>query len=74
MFILNDPYRGGVTHLNDHLLLLPIFHDHQIVAWSCNIAHWGDIGGHVPGSLDINATELFHEGIVLPGVKLFIKG
>jgi N-methylhydantoinase B len=45
MFILNDPYEGGVTHLNDVVLVLPIFSKGTLVAWAANIAHWTDIGG-----------------------------
>jgi N-methylhydantoinase B len=59
VFILNDPYNGGITHLNDHLLLVPVFNKNELMAWVCNIAHWGDVGGHVPGSQYPDATEIF---------------
>jgi N-methylhydantoinase B len=68
--MLNDPYNGGVTHLNDHLILYPIFHDEKLVAWCGNIAHWGDIGGHEVGSMDFKAREIFAEGIRIPPTKV----
>jgi len=74
IFITNDPYNGGVTHLNDVVLVMPVFTDKEIVAWTANIAHWNDVGGMVPGSMSTNATEIFQEGLILAGIKLFSCG
>lgn len=74
IFITNDPYNGGVTHLNDAVLVMPVFADDEIVAWTANIAHWNDVGGMVPGSMSTNATEIFQEGLILSGIKLFSRG
>jgi N-methylhydantoinase B len=74
IFITNDPYSGGVTHLNDAVLVMPVFIDGEIIAWTANIAHWNDVGGMVPGSMSTNATEIFQEGMILSGIKLFTRG
>lgn len=74
VFITNDPYYGGVTHLNDHVLLMPVFLDGRLLAWTANIAHWNDIGGMAPGSISMSATEIFQEGLRLPAVKLVSRG
>ncbi|MGV0877525.1 hydantoinase B/oxoprolinase family protein [Martelella sp. FLE1502] len=74
VFASNDPYFGGVTHLNDMVLAAPVFHDGVMVAWVANIAHWNDVGGNVPGSMSAEATEIFQEGIRIPAVKLFTAG
>ncbi len=74
VFITNDPYYGGVTHLNDNILLMPVFADGEIVAWTANIAHWNDVGGAFPGSLSPAAKEIFQEGLRLPAVKLIDRG
>lgn len=74
VFITNDPAYGGVTHLNDAVLAMPVFADGAIVAWTANSAHWNDVGGMVPGSMAINATEIFQEGLRLPAVKLIEQG
>lgn len=74
IFITNDPYNGGVTHLNDAVLVMPVFAEGEIVAWTANIAHWNDVGGMVPGSMSTNATEIFQEGMILAGIKLFSQG
>ncbi|MCO6450782.1 MAG: hydantoinase B/oxoprolinase family protein [Caldilineales bacterium] len=74
VFITNDPYNGGVTHLNDMVLTMPVFVGDEIVAWTANIAHWNDVGGMVPGSMSTEATEIFQEGMIYPGVKLISRG
>lgn len=74
IFITNDPYHGGVSHMNDVVLIMPVFHDGEILAWVANKGHWVDVGGMSPGSINPDATELFQEGLLLPEVKLFSKG
>ncbi len=74
VFITNDPFFGGVTHLNDAVLAMPVFAGDGIVAWTANIAHWPDIGGLVAGSMSNDATEIFQEGLRLPAVKLIDRG
>ncbi|MBO68549.1 MAG: methylhydantoinase [Acidiferrobacteraceae bacterium] len=74
IFITNDPFYGGVTHLNDVVLAMPVFSGEKLIAWTVNIAHWNDVGGMVPGSMSTEAKELFQEGLRLPGVKLISKG
>ena len=57
VFATNDPYYGGVTHLNDIVLAMPVFADGALVAWTANIAHFNDVGGMVPGSMSTDATR-----------------
>lgn len=74
IFATNDPYAGGVSHLNDVVLVLPVFDGAEIVAWMANKAHWSDVGGATVGSLTSDSTEIYHEGLQLPEVKLFAEG
>ncbi|HSH21986.1 MAG TPA: hydantoinase B/oxoprolinase family protein [Candidatus Caenarcaniphilales bacterium] len=74
IFATNDPFYGGVTHLNDVVLAMPVFADGELVAWTANIAHWNDVGGIVPGSISNEAKEIYQEGLRLPGVKLIAGG
>lgn len=41
VFVTNDVYNvsGAVSHLNDVIILLPIFHDHKLVGWAANFGH-----------------------------------
>ncbi len=74
VFVTNDPYYGGVTHLNDIVVAMPVFCDGHIIAWTANIAHNSDVGGMAPGSLTGEATEIFQEGLRLPAIKIISKG
>ncbi|MDA4846537.1 hydantoinase B/oxoprolinase family protein [Hoeflea poritis] len=74
VFATNDPYYGGVTHLNDIVVAMPVFADGRIIAWTANIAHNSDVGGMAPGSLSGEATEIFQEGLRLPAIKIISRG
>jgi N-methylhydantoinase B len=71
IFATNDPYYGGVTHLNDMVMLKPVFYNNRIISWTVNIAHWNDVSGKSPGSMSIDATEIFQEGLRVPAVRIF---
>jgi N-methylhydantoinase B len=73
VFAINDPYRGG-THFNDVSFIRPIFVGEEIIAFAQNKGHWADIGGRVPGSFDVTATEHFGEGLRIPAIKVFDRG
>lgn len=73
VFISNDPYVAGGNHLPDLTVFCPIF-DGERIAFACNRAHQIDIGGGAPGTYNPNATEIFHEGLRLPPMKLYEKG
>ena len=73
VFATNDPYHGGVTHLNDIVVAMPVFSHGRIIAWTANIAHNSDVGGMAPGSLSGEATEIFQEGLRLPAVKIISR-
>lgn len=74
IFATNDPYYGGVTHLNDIVVVMPVFSGGELIAWCANIAHNSDVGGMAPGSLTGEATSIFQEGLRLPAVKIISKG
>ena len=74
VFVTNDPYYGGVTHLNDIVVVMPVFAEGRIIAWTANIAHNSDVGGMAPGSLTGDATEIYQEGLRLPAIKMISRG
>ena len=73
VFAVNDPYRGG-THFPDVSLIRPVFADGDLVAFAQANGHWADVGGSVPGSFDVGATDHFGEGIRIPPVRVVDKG
>ena len=74
VFITNDPWAGGASHLNDVSLLMPVVHDGEIVAWIADKAHWSDIGGMAPGSISTDCVELHQEGLQFPNVRIIDGG
>ena len=74
LFVANDPFVAGGTHLPDVNLAMPVFADNELVAFVCNIAHHADIGGMAPGSMAGGMSEIFQEGLRIPVLKLFRRG
>ncbi|MGL4240475.1 MAG: hydantoinase B/oxoprolinase family protein, partial [Beijerinckiaceae bacterium] len=72
----NDCYesRGAISHSNDQVLIAPVFHEGRLAAMVMSWAHFADIGGLRPGSISPDATDIFHEGIMIPPTKLIDRG
>lgn len=67
VFIGNDAYTGGGTHLPDLVLAEPIFYEGAIVGWATNTAHHADF-------VDRGHAHIFQEGIRIPPVRLYRAG
>ncbi len=74
ILIANDPYGSGGQHLPDIYVLKPIFASARLIGYAATVAHHTDIGGIVPGSVAIHATEIQQEGLRLPLLKLYEGG
>ena len=64
ILVTNDAYTTG-SHLNHFTFTQPIYHQGEIIAFSCCMAHWLDVGG----TLGQVTTDIFSEGIQIPIVK-----
>jgi N-methylhydantoinase B len=73
VLVHNDPYRGGL-HCPEHTLIKPVFVDNELMGFAMTIGHLAEIGGMVPGAFAGEATEIFHEGIRVPPVKIKSRG
>ncbi|RKZ12853.1 hydantoinase B/oxoprolinase family protein [bacterium] len=73
VFIINDPYAGG-THFNDVRLIRPVFAGDELIAFAQSNGHWADIGGSVPGSFDVQARDMFREGLRITPVRICDQG
>lgn len=67
VFMGNDAYVGGATHLPDIVLAEPIHFDGEIVAWAINTAHHADFA-------DRGHAHIYQEGIRIPPVRLYREG
>ena len=74
IFMTNMPHFGGVSHLNDVVLIMPVFAESEVVGWLSNKAHWVDIGGTFPGSISPDALDIYQEGLQLPEIKVIAAG
>ena len=70
VLIANDPWIA-IGHLNDIVIITPIFHAGVLVAFAANAANVADIGGRIMGAL---AGSIYEEGIQLPIMKLYEAG
>ncbi len=65
----NDPYIAG-SHTYDQMVVMPIFHEGRVVAWTASSSHTADTGGLLRGT----ATEIYHEGVRIRGLKVVERG
>src|SRR5512147_385735 len=68
ILLTNDAYITG-SHLNHMTFTVPVFHEGELVAFSCCMAHWPDVGGTLSGS----TTDIYSEGLQMPIVKIYRK-
>ncbi len=71
--LLNDPYISG-THLNDVMVMEPIYVNNRLIGYVVNKAHHVDVGGPVPGSINPSARTIYEEGLIIPPVRIMSKG
>ena len=67
VFVGNDAYTGGGTHLPDIVLAEPIFFQGTLVGWATNTAHHADF-------VDRGHAHIFQEGIRIPPIRLYREG
>jgi N-methylhydantoinase B len=73
IFLLNDPYLAAI-HQSDVYVISPIHFRGKLMGWSATFVHVMDIGAMSPGGNSPGATEICHEGIRIPGIKLVDRG
>lgn len=73
VYLFNDQFRGGI-HSNDIMVFKPVFSGGRPRFLTSALIHVADLGGLSAGGLPATATEYFHEGLMLPPVKLFDGG
>jgi N-methylhydantoinase B len=74
VFIHNDPYTGNGNHLNDVAMSAPVFWEGKLTGFVSVKAHWTDVGGPVPSSMQVGSTDFRQEGLRFRSVRLFDRG
>lgn len=73
VFAVNDPF-AGATHFPDVRVIRPVFADGELIAFTQANGHWADIGGAVPGSENVGATDYYADGLRIPPVRVWDRG
>jgi N-methylhydantoinase B len=74
IFIHNDPYEGNGNHLNDVAMTMPVFFEGKLTGFVSVKAHWSDVGGPVPSSMQVGSREFRQEGLRFQSVRLYHRG
>ena len=76
LYWYNDPHRsqGAIQHTGDMCFVSPVFREDIPVAFAVSYGHFWDIGGSVAGSLSPQASEIFHEGMLVPPIRIMRSG
>jgi N-methylhydantoinase B len=67
----NVPYGTG-SHAPDASVIVPVFLEGELIGYAASKGHLSDIGAKNPYCSD--SIDLFQEGVLFPGVKLYRKG
>ncbi|WBX84168.1 hydantoinase B/oxoprolinase family protein [Sphingosinicella microcystinivorans] len=67
VFIANDPYEGGATHLPDIVIVEPVFAEGRLVAWAANTGHHADF-------VDRGNAHIYQEGLRIPPTRYMRAG
>ena len=70
IYLTNDPWIAS-GHLNDFLLMMPVFHRDQVVGFTSCTSHLVDLGGLGMGP---EGSDIFDEGLLIPPCKLVDAG
>ena len=72
----NDPYisGGSISHTPDMVFIAPVFFEGELVAYCHSFAHFWDLGGSRPGSIGPANTEIFHDGTLVPPIRIVDQG
>ncbi len=63
---------GTGSHAQDVVIVMPAFHDGRVIGYAAIKGHWLDIAAKEPYCTD--TVDIFQEGTVYPGLKLYRKG
>src|ERR671924_1280558 len=76
VYWFNDPYisKGAVQHHQDMVFAVPVFDAGEVVAFTVTYGHYQDIGGMKAGSISPHASEIFHEGTLVPPIRIYRAG
>jgi N-methylhydantoinase B len=73
VYVLNDPSLGGM-HLPDVFAVAPVFADGALLGFAVSVVNHADVGGWAAGSMAVQSTSIFAEGVQIPPSRLVAAG
>ncbi|WP_236790935.1 hydantoinase B/oxoprolinase family protein [Amycolatopsis sp. GM8] len=73
VYLLNDPSLGGM-HLPDIFAVAPVFAGEDLLGFAVTVVNHADVGGWVAGSMAVQSTSIFAEGVQIPPSRLVDAG
>ncbi|MEL7098425.1 MAG: hydantoinase B/oxoprolinase family protein [Pseudomonadota bacterium] len=70
IYMTNDPWLAS-GHLNDFLLMMPVFFQGRVVGYTSCTSHLVDLGGQGMGP---EGSDIYDEGLLIPPCKLVEAG
>jgi N-methylhydantoinase B len=71
IYLNNDPYHGGNSHLPDWGFFRPIFYKGELLFFTLARGHMMDTGGSYPGGYFPNGYDIHAEGLCFPPTKVY---
>ena len=72
VIIHNHPYFGA-SHTPDMAVIVPIFHQGELLGFAACTAHLLDMGGAAPG-INVDVVDIFAEAKLFNAIKLYDRG
>lgn len=72
-FIHNDARYGNI-HNTDQSIILPVFHDGELIAWVATVVHEGENGAKEPGGMPSSSESAFDDGLRMSPFKIIEQG
>ncbi len=73
VFLANHPFLGAM-HTPDLNVIMPVFVEGELFAWTGTTAHHLDVGGVNPGTEGAALEQVYAEGLLLAPVRLYLRG
>ena len=72
-FIHNDARYGNI-HNTDQSIILPVFHEGELIAWVATVVHEGENGAKEPGGMPSSSESAFDDGLRMSPFKIIEGG
>lgn len=73
-YACNDPHTSGAVHQGDLAIVMPFFHNGELLGWGYVNEHVLDIGGSAISGFAPGAVDSYSESLAFPGTRIAREG